>query len=127
MNFSPKLKNAMAQVEKVLKEHDIAGIVVLHTPGFGEFKVFTEASYSLLSADGNKGYRLRYAPTMAKDIAEKNELKAKLTKTLNMVKVLSDNGGAISLGLMDLHDQLSKKLDIEHTGGKWTFDDEIYN
>ncbi len=46
MQYSPKLKKAMEQIKNILKENDIAGFVVLHTPGFSEYLNHFETSYS---------------------------------------------------------------------------------
>lgn len=56
MNYSPKLKKAMEQIKTVLKEHDIAGVVVIHTPGFSEYLNHLDTSYSCahVSPDGGK-------------------------------------------------------------------------
>jgi hypothetical protein len=46
MEYAPKLKTAMEEIKAVLKKHDIAGFVVLHTPGFSEFLNHLVTSYS---------------------------------------------------------------------------------
>ncbi len=46
MQYSPKLKKAMQQIKNILEENDIAGFVVLHTPGFSEYLNHVQTSYS---------------------------------------------------------------------------------
>lgn len=46
MQYSPKLKKAMEDIKKILHENDIAGFVVLHTPGFSEYLNRVDPSYS---------------------------------------------------------------------------------
>lgn len=41
-----RLKVARAEIEAVLKKHDLAGVVVLHTPGMTEFFYDVRPSYS---------------------------------------------------------------------------------
>lgn len=41
-----RLKIARAEIEAVLKKHDLAGVVVLHTPGMAEFFYDIQPSYS---------------------------------------------------------------------------------
>lgn len=41
-----RLKIARAKIEGILKEHDLAGVVVLHTPGMTEFFYDIRPSYS---------------------------------------------------------------------------------
>lgn len=53
MQYSPKLKIAMDEIKQVLKKHDIAGFVVLHTPGFTEYLNRVDPSYSSTFMDEN--------------------------------------------------------------------------
>jgi hypothetical protein len=46
MKYSPKLRTAMEEIKAVIKKHDIAGVVVLHTPGYGEHFIKIDPSYS---------------------------------------------------------------------------------
>lgn len=41
-----RLKVARAEIEAILKKHDLAGVVVLHTPGMTEFFYDIQPSYS---------------------------------------------------------------------------------
>lgn len=44
---SPKLKQAMEQIKQILQAHDIAAVVVLHTPEHSEFLMKIDPSYSV--------------------------------------------------------------------------------
>jgi hypothetical protein len=46
MQYSPKLKTAMAEIKAILKKHDIGAFVILHTPGFSEYVNEISPSYS---------------------------------------------------------------------------------
>ncbi len=46
-----RLKVARAEIEAVLKKHDLAGAVVLHTPGMSEFFYDIQPSYSCVRID----------------------------------------------------------------------------
>ena len=46
MQYAPKLKKAMEEIKDILNKNDIAGFVVLHTPGFSEYLNHFETSYS---------------------------------------------------------------------------------
>lgn len=46
-----RLKIARAEIEGILKEHDLAGVVVLHTPGMTEFFYDITPSYSCVWID----------------------------------------------------------------------------
>jgi len=47
-DYSPKLKEAMAEIKAILTKHDIAGHVLLHEPGFSEYLLAISPSWSLL-------------------------------------------------------------------------------
>lgn len=47
----PRLKIARTKIEAVLAEHDLAGVVVLHTPGMTEFFYNINPSYSVAFID----------------------------------------------------------------------------
>lgn len=46
MQYSPKLKKAMEEIKAILTKNDIAGFVVIHTPGFSEYLNHVQTSYS---------------------------------------------------------------------------------
>lgn len=54
MQYSPKLKIAMLKIKEIMRESDIAGFVVLHTPGFSEYINQVETSYSCAKLEGNE-------------------------------------------------------------------------
>lgn len=41
----------MAEIKAIMDKHDIAGLVVLHTPGFGEHMLKMDPSYSSIKAE----------------------------------------------------------------------------
>ena len=41
-----KLKQAAEEIKEILRKHDIAGAIGLHTPGHGEFFLHVHTSYS---------------------------------------------------------------------------------
>ena len=50
-----RLKIARAEIEAVLKKHDIAGAVLLHTPGMTEWFYDIRPSYSCVTLDEASG------------------------------------------------------------------------
>lgn len=54
-----RLKLARAKIEGILKEHDLAGVVVLHTPGMTEFFHDVTPSYSCAWIDEAAGQLTR--------------------------------------------------------------------
>ena len=107
-----KLKVAAEEIKEILKKHDIAGIIALHTPGHGEFVTHLHTSYSC--AYMYEDNILRFYSKQS-DYQSKEEHIKKMLTTSNMMRVLSDITGMLYLQL----DKLSKLLDdtvgVEHT------------
>lgn len=71
MQYSPKLKKAMEQIKTILQENDIAGIVVIHTPGFSEYIHHLETSYSGATVM-EKGVHIKFSEReMGRDKAQR--------------------------------------------------------
>ena len=83
MQYSPKLKKAMQQIQAILTENDIAGFVVLHAPGYSEFLNHVTTSYSCAMIENDRIHLKLSAKQIgiekAKEIAN---------NTLNMSKKL---------------------------------------
>jgi hypothetical protein len=120
MQYSPKLKVAMEEIKEILRKHDIAGLVALHTPGFSEYLMKIDPSYSCAKFDtieGKAGVRIR--ARLEEDYAGDKEAHEKaLTDTSNMFKLLGKSGGVMTLAVLDVSDDLDKQLDVTH------FDDD---
>jgi len=117
MQYSPKLKKAMEQIKEILKEHDIAAHVVLHTPGFSEYLNHIEPSYSCASLE-NGGVRVR---AKAEDFGGDKKIRdQKIQDTVNMVSHFTDILGRDALNFMDLTETLEKITGATHTPGSHT-------
>lgn len=111
MNYSPKLKNVIAQIKAILKENDIAGSVVLHSPGFSEYAIHLNTSYSSATFLGGE---LR---VKTDHLPVPNEEKERLLRgTSNMLHHLSTVNGHMALNLIDISDKIDKRLDSKHFG-----------
>ena len=115
MQYNPKLKKAAEQIKAILKEHDIAGIVVLHTPGHSEYLYEINPTYSVAKIEGEE---LRIRSTHIKDMDEKVQ---KVTDTANMFVHFTDVGDMLhswnqhALKLMKKHIEI-----VEQRGGGHT-------
>lgn len=137
MDYSPKLRQAMAEIKGILNKHDIAALVVLHTPGHGEHLLKLDPGYSsikpfqTISENGEieQGVRLQVDSTTHKTPEAKTKA---ITDSVNMVEIICTLAGQRVSHLFDLsdsiHDEFKKKgIDIDNTPGKSTDSREIDN
>lgn len=130
ITYSPKLKAAMEEIKAVLKKHDIAGVVALHTPhiiegvrgtdGAGEFLMELTPSYSAVE----------WMPDRAGVIIKGNKFKhyggdaevrdQYLRDTLNMLRILTDQMAGMTSNLIDVSDQADRVWNAQHPGGDVT-------
>ena len=120
MKYSPKLKNAMEEIKEVLRKHDIAGVVVLHSPGFGEFLLKVNPSYSCASIDELNGMMKFRAKR--EDFNNEAEMRNRVEDTSNMIHVLCQQTSMLSVNLITADEMLSKKLGSTHTGEGFSSD-----
>ena len=110
MQYSPKLKTAMEEVKAVLKKHDIAGFVLLHTPGFIEYINQINPSYSCaFIQDGQLRVRLKTAELPG----GKEQAKKLAEDTYNMITLMNDIITMHAAGYIDFQKMLKK-----HWGGQ---------
>lgn len=117
MQYSPKLKMAMDEIKEVLKKHDIAASVVLHTPGWSEYLLRIDTSYSC-AAISEKGIRLK---AKAEDFGGDVDLMSRtLSNTANMLHNLHKVGLHNSTALGQVSKQVDMLLESKHTDGEHT-------
>ena len=118
MNFSPKLKEAMASITAILTEQDIAGYVVLHEPGFSEYRLQIDPSWSVLRMIGEEGIRLR---SKLEDYDGDLERQHKeIEATTNLLRHLADLLPMHAKVFEALHSKVCELMEVEHTGGRHT-------
>lgn len=118
MQYHPKLKKAMAAIQAILNEHDIAAVVVLHTPGFCEFMLHVSPSYSCARFDGNElRVRAKLKEDYQGDIARWT---LDVNNTANMLQGMADMTAPMAVQLFRLADIVNKKVNAEHFGGDLT-------
>lgn len=122
MQYSPKLKVAMEEIKEVLKKNDIAGFVVLHTPGFTEFLNHIEPSYSCAKPE-KEGIRFR-AKSAELGKEKVNQLAA---DTYNMIVHFADVIGLHAMIYIDAMKLLKEKLGGEEFRGRMTGEDDQNN
>ena len=118
MKYSPKLKTAMERIKAVMKEYDLGGYVILHTPGFSEYHVKVDPPYSCAKFIGDE---LRIKAKLQEDFGgDKDVWNKKVTDTVNLIQHLADMTGNTSLGMFKMLDMLKDKIEIETNRGDHT-------
>lgn len=116
MNFDPKLKNAMEEIKQILKNYDIAGVVVLHSPGHNEYMLKLDPSFSAATVS-ETGVRI----TATEALYGKAKRDKLLDDTVNMVVGLAEVTAMQATNLIDLQEMLEKKFEIiKKEGGHTT-------
>lgn len=111
MQYSPKLKNAITEIKAILKQYDIAGLVVLHTPGFTEYLLEISPSYSCAKLEKNSVRFRCKASDYKGDVARRDEI---LQNTANMTRLLAHTVGPNAMTLIEIADQFDKIVDADH-------------
>jgi hypothetical protein len=104
------LKAAAEEIKEVLRKHNIAAAVALHSPGHGEYFVHLNPSYSCAYMYQDNEVRFY---SKKEDYKTPTEQLEKQADTANMLKLLTDIT-AFNFGCLD---HLSKQFD-ELTGAK---------
>jgi hypothetical protein len=125
MKYSPKLRTAMDEIKAIIRKHDIAAVVVLHTHGNGEHFIKVDPSYScakiLTFVKGESGISIK-----SNEIPKEKKHQV-ITDTVNMFGILCDLVGEKAMALIKINEMLEKKLDIESSDGTHTDGREFDN
>lgn len=114
MQYAPKLKVAMTEIKAILLKHDIAGVVILHTPGFSEYLNHITPSYSCATLEDSK-FMIKAKKEHFKTEEERLE---KLRNTANMMHHLSENNARIAMNMIEASEVTDRFLDADHFGGE---------
>lgn len=109
-----KLKDARAEIEAVLKKHDIAGFVSLHAPGFGEVFWTMWPSYSILVGDFPA---IRIKSKLADYGGDVSRQMADQAATANMAHHLGMSLSQCGIQFLELSTALNHELGATHEEG----------
>jgi hypothetical protein len=109
-----RLKLARAKIEAILKEHDLGGVVVLHTPGMTEFFYDITPSYSCAWID-EAGSQLRVKSKLADYGGDKDAQLRDQAATTNMVHAFASDLRSAAGMFGSIAPFLDRKLRAEHT------------
>lgn len=111
MQYSPKLKKAAEEIKDILKKHDIAAVIMLHTPGYGEYVVELSPSYSCAKIE----HGLLSLKSNAADYPGGiDEQRRHISDTANMLEILSDLAEITIPGIVEANEVLRLTVDVTH-------------
>lgn len=113
MQYSPTLKKAMEEIKETLKKYDVAALVVLHKPGFSEYIMKVNTTYSCAFFEGDN-LRVR---AKKQDYPSIEAWKEKVAATSNMLNHIGTMGGQLSLNFLELSKRVDEIVGAQHTGG----------
>lgn len=107
-----RLKIARAEIEAVLKKHDIAGVVVLHTPGMTEFFYDIRPSYSCCWIAG-QDFRIR--SKLAEFDGDAEAQRHDQGATANMLAGLAQDLAQAGIMFLSVAQVADRAFDVTHT------------
>lgn len=109
-----RLKIARTEIEAVLKKHDLAGVVVLHTPGMSEFFYDIRPSYSCAWVDEKAG-AMRVKSLGADYGGDTAAQMHDQAATANMAASIADNLQSAALMFAGVQQVIDRATRAEHT------------
>lgn len=115
-----KLKTAAEEIKDILKKHNIAGAVVLHSAeggeGYGEFFSHIHTKYSC--AYQYEEDQVRFY-SKSKDYKSKEEQIEKQANTANMLNMLIQGSGKNFMFLDHINKAFEGVVEVQHEKTKW--------
>lgn len=109
-----RLKIARAEIEAVVKKHDLGALVVLHTPGMTEFFYDITPSYSCVWIDEAAG-QLRVKSKLADYGGDKEAQVRDQAATANMIHALANDAYSAANMFGSVAPFIDERLRAEHT------------
>lgn len=111
MQYSPKLKKAAEEIKHILQKYDIAGNIVLHTPGHSEYLLHITPAYSCAWLENDTVRFRAKKEDYNGNVMVRNQ---KIADTANMLRLLSDTAGNNALALLQVSDQFDDLINANH-------------
>ena len=109
--FDPNLKEAMKEIDAVMKKYDCGGYVALISPTHSEFRLNIEPLWSCAFFEDYRTVRFR---AKEKDYGSKEARNKAIESTIHLVMQIRDLGAqAFEFG-EGLGNQLKKIIDFDH-------------
>lgn len=109
------LNKAMAEIEQILDKYDIAGMVVVHTPGSSQSLAKINPSYSCARNDGNKVLVRAKIEDFRGDSKAREK---KLLDTCDMLNKLTTDFVNLAYPYFDVSERLDQAVGVTYDNGK---------
>lgn len=116
-----RLKIARAEIEGILKKHDLAAVVALHTPGMTEFFYDITPSYSCVWID-ERVQQLRMKSKLEQYGGDRQAQLSDQAATANMIHGLAEDLNAAAGMFGSVAAVIDRALRAEHTEATHTPD-----
>ena len=118
MEYHPKLKKAIAEIKDILDKYDIAGVVVIHTPGHSEYLTKINPSYSCGTLIEGKGLHMK--AKLADFNGDKEAMHNTVQDTVNMIHHLAEVTGLKGYEFIQIKEQVDEYFNPKYTDGGHT-------
>lgn len=117
MDYSPKLKRVAQQIKDILSAEDLAGVIILHEPGYSEFVLKLDPTYSCVKVQDNK---IRIKAKLADFNGNKAAFNRIVSDSSNMLHLLEKTITPLCLNIIQLSEIIDKDIDVKHHDGGFT-------
>lgn len=111
MTPKTKLKVAAEEIKDILRKHDIAASIALHTPGHGEFINHLNPSYSCVYQYDDNELRIHSKREKYNSLAEQLDHQE---NTANMLRMLAEMVGHNYMTIEPISARFDKAVNAEH-------------
>jgi hypothetical protein len=120
-NYSPRLREAMAEIRSIIERYDIAANVILHEPGFSEYLQHISPSWSILKFEAAAdGLGVRVRSKLAEYGGDKERQRREVEASVNMLVHFVDVLGMTQQQLAGVLKMLHGYWEIEEGPGVHT-------
>lgn len=105
----PKLTHAGCKIGEILKSMDIAGVVLLASPGEGEDQCFLETSWSCIARDTEGKHHFR---AVREEYADPEKLAGLLNNTFGMCSMFHEMARKIEEGFEETLRRIGREYDV---------------
>ncbi|HCU46186.1 MAG TPA: hypothetical protein DF610_16250 [Sphingobacterium sp.] len=117
MDYSPKLKRVAQQIKDILSAEDLAGVIIIQEPGYSEYVLKLDPTYSCVKIQDNK---IRIKAKLADFNGNRVAFNRKVADTSNMLHLLEKTITPLFMNIIQLSEIIDKDVNAKHNDGGFT-------